>query len=401
MARHAPSWQPQEQLPYLRKLLITVAVVLVVAIAILLRDVWLIAFAAVLFAVGLGAFAKRIGGWTRMGRKASLAAACLIVVVVLGLGFFLSWPQIQTQLPNLLDRVAQAANEIEDAWGIRLPDTANEIAETIGGMGDQLLTGLMSVVGVLVTVVTSFLLVVVAAVFIAAEPTKYRDGAILLFPRAWHSKARDAFDKVGHGLKLWLRAQLVAMLVVGVMTGVGAWAIGLPSPLALGLIAGLGEFVPIIGPFVAILPAIMIAFAEDTSLLIWTIALYVLVQQFESNLLQPLLQRSIVELPPVLFLFSLVALGIIFGIPGIVVAAPLSVAIYILIRELYVKNLLKEEALIAKPDDVPLKDNPIAPEPERPAPRRAVASPPVARGSRETAKAKAAPRAKAAPIAKP
>lgn len=401
MARHAPSWQPQEQLPYLRKLLITVAVVLVVTIAILLRDVWLIAFAAVLFAVGLGAFAGRISAWTRLGRKASLTAACLIVVVVLGLGFFLSWPQIQTQLPSLFDRVAQAANQIEDAWGIRLPDTANEIAETIGGMGDQLLTGLMSVVGVMVTVVTSVLLVVVAAVFIAAEPTRYRDGAILLFPKAWHTKARDAFDRVSDGLKLWLRAQLVAMLVVGVMTGVGAWAIGLPSPLALGLIAGLGEFVPIIGPFVAILPALMIAFAEDTSLLIWTIALYVLVQQFESNLLQPLLQRSIVELPPVLFLFSLVALGIMFGIPGIIVAAPLSVAIYILIRELYVKNLLKEEALMAKPEDVPLKDNPILPEPEQRAPRRVAAVTTVSRGRPDAVKARAATRTKATPTSKP
>lgn len=396
-SRHAPSWQPQEQLPYLRKLLITVAVVLFVTIAILLRHVWLIAFASVLVAVGLGAAAGRIRAWTGLGQKTSLAIASVLLVTVLGLAFFLSWPQIQTQLPNLLDRVVQAANQIQDAWGIRLPNTADEIAETIGGMGDQLLTGLMSVVGALVTVVTTFLLVLVAAVFIAAEPSKYRDGAILLFPRAWHSKAREAFDKVGDGLKLWLRAQIVAMIVVGVMTGVGAWAIGLPSPLALGLIAGLGEFVPIIGPFVAILPALMIAFAEDTSLLLWTIALYFVVQQFESNLLQPLLQRSIVALPPVLFLFSLVALGIVFGIPGIVVAAPLSVALYILIRELYVRNILKEEALMARPEDAPapIKDTPVTPEPVKRVRRRAVASASATRQQGAAVKARGAAKAAA------
>lgn len=360
------------------------------AVALLLRDVWLIAFASVLVAVGLGAAAGRIRRWTRLGQKASLTIACLLVVTTLALAFFLAWPQIRTQLPNLVDRVVQAANEIEDAWGIQLPSTANELAETIGGMGDQLLSGVVLVVGTLVTVVTTFLLVLVAGTFIAAEPGRYRDGAVLLFPRAWHAKVRDAFDKVGDGLRLWLRAQLLAMLVVGLLTGLGAWAIGLPSPLALGLIAGLGEFVPIIGPFVAVLPALLIAFAEDTSLFLWTIALYVVVQQFESNLLTPMLQRRIVELPPVLFLFSLVALGIVFGIPGIVVAAPLSVSLYILIRELYVRDLLKEEALMAKPEDVPIKDTPVTPEPAQRVRRRTAAAGSPARRREAAEKSRAA-----------
>ncbi|MCC6735968.1 MAG: AI-2E family transporter [Bauldia sp.] len=389
-SRLAPRFQPEEHLPYLRKLLITVAVLVVVAVALLLRDVWLIAFASVLVAVGLGAAAGRIRRWTRLGQKASLTIACLLVVTTLALAFFLAWPQIRTQLPNLVDRVVQAANEIEDAWGIQLPSTANELAETIGGMGDQLLSGVVLVVGTLVTVVTTFLLVLVAGTFIAAEPGRYRDGAVLLFPRAWHAKVRDAFDKVGDGLRLWLRAQLLAMLVVGLLTGLGAWAIGLPSPLALGLIAGLGEFVPIIGPFVAVLPALLIAFAEDTSLFLWTIALYVVVQQFESNLLTPMLQRRIVELPPVLFLFSLVALGIVFGIPGIVVAAPLSVSLYILIRELYVRDLLKEEALMAKPEDVPIKDTPVTPEPAQRVRRRTAAAGSPARRREAAEKSRAA-----------
>lgn len=370
---HARMWQPEDLLPYLRKLLVTVAVGGAVVLAIMLRDVWLIAFAAILVAIGLGAAANRISRWTRLGQKASLTIACILVVLVLGSAFFLSWPQIQTQMPNLLDRVVAAANEIEDAWGIRLPTTATELTDAISGMGDQLLSGVMAVVGTLVTVVTTFLLVLVAGIFIASEPRKYRHGAVMLFPKAWHEKVRDAFGKVGDGLKLWLRAQLLAMLVVGVLTGVGAWAIGLPSPLALGLLAGLGEFVPIIGPFAAVVPALMIAFAEDTSLLLWTVVLYVAVQQFEANLLTPMLQRRIVELPPVLFLFSLVALGIVFGIPGIVVAAPLSVSLYILIRELYVRNVLKEEKLMAKPEDVPLKDSPLSPVPAQRVRRKAAA----------------------------
>src|SRR5262249_23651817 len=95
-------------------------------------------------------------------------------------------------------------------------------------------------------------------------------------------------------------------------------------------------------------PAVLVAFSTDTSLLVWTILLYVGVQQLENNLIVPVMQRRIVDLPPVILLFSFVALGLLFGLPGILVAAPLTISIYILIREFYVGDLLDErEVLVA------------------------------------------------------
>lgn len=382
----------EELLPFLRRLLITIAVLGLVALAVMLRDIWIIAFASVLVAIALRAMARGISRWTRLSARWSLAVACLLVLVVIGGTAWIAWPQIQTQLPNLFDRVAESLQQIQSTFGIQIPNTAQEIADSFTGLADQLWSVLLMVLQAIATIGSTMLLVIAGGVFIAAEPLRYHDGLVMLFPKTWHDKVHAGMEKIGDGLLLWLRAQLFAMIAVGVLTGVGAWAIGLPSPLALGLIAGFGEFIPIIGPFIAIVPAVLIAFATDTELLVWTVVVYIGVQQFEANLLTPLLNRRIVSLPPVLLLFSFVALGLLFGIPGIIVAAPLSVAIYIGIREFYVRDLLDEDELLDsdEPDTSPPEEEPPA-EPKAKAKPRA-ARPPRERATAEPAKKPTAPR---------
>src|SRR5690606_7611027 len=212
-----------------------------------------------------------------------------------------------------------------------------------------------------------------AGIYLAIDPTTYRGGLTLLFPRSWHGAIERALDQTGRGLSLWLQAQLLTMLVVGTLVGLGTWAIGLPSPLALGLIAGLTEFVPIIGPFAGAIPALLVAIGIDGPTFVWTAILYIIVQQVEANLITPLLQRRIVSIPPVVLLFSFVALGVVFGATGILVAAPLTIALYILVREFYVGQLLSErEELGASalevdpgvPEDTPAP--PPEPPPDRP-----------------------------------
>lgn len=343
------AWQDENLLQYLRRLLVTIAVVGLVFILVLLRDVLLLAFAALVVSVALRALAAFLSRKLHVGPRIGLALSCIIGVVVIASAFAFFWPPFQAQLPTLFDRITAALGDLEDTLGIQLPDTAQELTQNLTGLADQVLSSLVSVIGALATALSAFLLVLVAGVFIAAEPTRYRDGIVMLFPKNWHDNVRHAFEKAGEVLVLWLRAQGLAMIVVGVFTGVGAWAIGLPSPFALGLIAAFGEFIPIIGPFAAAAPAILIAFDEGGTILAWTIVLYITVQQLESNLLQPMLQRRIMQLPPVLLLFSLVALGLLFGIPGIIVAAPLTAAAYVLIREFYVGQLLGEQEMIATP----------------------------------------------------
>ena len=340
----SPGWDQTKEdlLPYLRRLIVTIIVIGIALLLWELKSVMLLAFAAVLVAVALLAPTRLIQRYTSLGHRWALAIAGVLIVLFFALVLWLAWPSFLEQLERLVTRLTESLDQLETIFGITLPEAAQEIATAISGAIDQIWSTVVSVAGGIVNVVAMLILVVFSGVYLAIDPGLYRRGLVLMFPKGWHQKIGHGLDETGRALRLWLQAQLLTMLVVGVMAGVGAAIIGLPAPLALGLIAGLTEFVPIIGPFVGALPAVLVAVGIDSETLIWTIALYTLVQQIEANVVTPVLQRRIVSIPPVLLLLSFVGLGSIFGVLGIIVAAPLSIAIFILVREFYIGDLLSE-----------------------------------------------------------
>jgi predicted PurR-regulated permease PerM len=337
----------EDLLPYLRRLIVTIVVIGLALLLWDLKEVLLLAFAAVLVAVALLALTRFIRKITRIGHRVALALACLVVVAIFALVIWLAWPSVQEQLGRLVARLTESLDQLDTVFGVTLPETAQEIANAISGAIDRIWSTVVTLAGGLLTVLTTLVIVLFSGVFLAVDPGLYRRGLVLLFPRGWHEKIEHGLDETGRALRLWLQAQLLAMIAVGVMVGLGTAAIGLPTPLALGLIAGITEFVPIIGPILGALPAILVAVGIDGPTLIWTVVLYVAVQQIEANLITPVLQRRIVSIPPVVLLLSFVALGGIFGALGIVVAAPLSIAIFVLVREFYVGDLLAERDQLA------------------------------------------------------
>lgn len=114
--------------------------------------------------------------------------------------------------------------------------------------------------------------------------------------------------------------------------------IGLPSVLALGFMAGIAEFIPILGPLLAAAPAILIAFSEDRETRFWVIGLFIVVQQLEGYVISPLVQPKAVHLPPVLTILSIVGFGILLGLPGVVMAGPLAVTLMVAVQRLYVRE---------------------------------------------------------------
>jgi predicted PurR-regulated permease PerM len=132
----------------------------------------------------------------------------------------------------------------------------------------------------------------------------------------------------------WLKAQGVSMVFVGIFTGVALGLVGIPAAPALGLVAGLCEFVPYLGTIVVAVPAILIGFSISPETGIWTIVVIVIVQQVQGNIVTPLVQSSMAELPPALTIFSLIAAGILLGPMGVILAVPLTVVAQTLVKEL-------------------------------------------------------------------
>ena len=140
--------------------------------------------------------------------------------------------------------------------------------------------------------------------------------------------------------------QFLAMLFVGVATTIGLMLIGAPLALVLGLIAALLDFVPIVGPIAAAVPGILLALTAGPSTALYAALVYLVVQQLEGNLITPLVQQKMISLPPVLVLFAVVSAGLLLGIPGVIVATPLALLIMVLVRMLYVQDVLGKEVTI-------------------------------------------------------
>jgi predicted PurR-regulated permease PerM len=320
-----------------------VIAVIVIGIALLLwnlRNLFMLVFGAVLVSVILGIVARPIRERLGIRHGLALLAAVLIVagVIVAALGIF--GAQVGQQAESLREMIPAAWTALEarlDAWG--LGNSVRQWSQQIGDNGG-VFANLGSIAAIVGNGIADTLLVIVGGIYLAAQPELYWVGMIKLVPERGRALAAQALEASGRALRLWLLGRIVSMAVVGLLTWLGLMIIGVPSALALGLLAALLEFVPFIGPIIAAVPALLLAFADSPEKAIWTALLFLGIQQFEGNVLEPVVQQRAVDLPPALLLFSLVAGGLIFGIVGLILAAPFTVVAYVMVKRLYVQEAL-------------------------------------------------------------
>ncbi|MCT7377432.1 AI-2E family transporter [Chelativorans salis] len=324
--------------------LLTVGLVIAAAlVAWRLQDLILLVFSSILVSIALTSMISFVERHARLNRTASFIIVTVALFVLFIVFFIVLGSQLQQQLVQLWNRLPELIRPVERWLGVS--DTETWLAERAEAMMSQTfllgrIAGLSSAaVGLLANVV----LVLVAALYIAHRPELYRYGLVHLFPPRYRPHAEETFDAMDTGLRRWLMGQLLAMLLVGVLTYIGLRSLGVPSALALAVIAGVLEFIPFVGPILSAAPAIAIALAEGPRLALWVAALYLFIQQIEGNFLLPLIQEQAVMLPPAVTLFALLAFGILFGPLGVVLATPLAVLLLIAVKQLWVRDSLHEK----------------------------------------------------------
>jgi predicted PurR-regulated permease PerM len=328
-------------LMFIRRVLIVIALGALTLAAWVLADIMLLLFGAVLVAVLLRALANPMMRHLHMPERLALTVAVLLPILLMAAVAITLGPELSKQMRGLLERLPAAFNrltgELQLGSFIDLLKSSGATS-TLGNMVSRAFAWSTSVLGAM----ASIALVIFGGIYLAADPAIYRDGLIKLFPPAVHANVTSTLDDIGDALQAWLRGQLVAMVLVGAMTGVGLWLIGVPNAIALGLIVGLADFVPYIGPIAATIPILLSASTQDTQTLLWACIVIVAVQQIESNIIMPLVAKQAVSMAPVVGLFSLVALGVLFGPLGLLLGFPLAIAIDIAIRRLYILDGLGE-----------------------------------------------------------
>lgn len=330
---------------FFRRLLIAAAVAACGYIAWIVAPLFILFFASVLIAVLLTGLAGEVSRLTRLPEGWALAATCLMVAVLVAGILAVFGAQLVGQITQVFNRLPEAVDTAGEWFGIH--GAAAQLQEAVwSNTGSQLFSHVARLGYTAVGTVTDIVLVVITAIYLAADPNLYKSGVVKLFPPEHHAGVSDALSVTASALRLWFLGQFAAMVIVGVLYAGAFWIIGLPSAIGLGIIAGLSNFVPVLGPIVGALPALLIAFNGGLSAVLWTLGAIVVVQQLEGNFISPVLQRRAAEIPPALMLLGISLFGALAGILGMIFAVPLTVVIMVLVKKLWVREALGEDTVI-------------------------------------------------------
>ena len=330
---------------FIRKILIALGLVLFTLLLWKLSDVLLLAFGAVLVAILLHSAAEALERYLRVPGRWSLTVATLIIFVAFLAIIALFGTQVRAQFSNVVERLPFALDNFAKNLGLgTVSDDLSEIMNNAptGGIAARL----AGIGGVILDGLADFILVVIAGIYIAAAPRLYEKGLVKLFPIRHHEQVESSLQASGQALKLWLTSQLIAMGCVAVLSTIAYWLIGLPSALALWLIAGLADFIPFLGPIIGALPAVLIAFSVSGEAALWTVLTVLAIQQIEGNIIFPLVARSVISIPPALALFAILIGSVLFGTLGLIFGFPLAVLTYVLVKKLYVRETLGEHTTV-------------------------------------------------------
>jgi predicted PurR-regulated permease PerM len=317
-------------------------------------DVLLIIFAGILLAIFLRGVAGALQALCREGGLHlpigwALALAIIGILLILsGIGWFFN-DQIASQVAELSVDLPRAFHHFVDKlrsfyWGqvflshmsptqIAKTGSATNIAGTVAST-------VFGVAQVTIEVIAGIIVFFFIGLYGAIEPQLYARGIVSLVSPEKRPRAHHVLQQTALTLWRWELGRLFSMTVIGVVTGVGLWLLGVPVPGVLGLLAGILTFVPYVGTVISAIPAALLAFTIDPRLALYTILLYIGAHTLEGYILIPLVQKRAAHLPPALTLSAQAVLSVIIGLAGLALATPLAAAGVVLTRLIYVEGTL-------------------------------------------------------------
>ncbi|HVE89655.1 MAG TPA: AI-2E family transporter [Burkholderiaceae bacterium] len=323
------------------KIAFSAVVLLLIAFAV---DILLLVFASILLAILLRALAQPLAARLRISPRWALA----IVVALLALAFsIIGWSiapaigeqvrELKSALPAALQRLQQELSRF--VWLEVFFDSAQggaaappQVASKVTGA----VSGTLSALG-------NTVVAIVIALYLAANPRPYVEGTVRLFPLAHRDRAREVLLAMGNTLRWWLLGKAISMAVVGAAVFIGLVALGVKMAAALALLAALLDFIPNIGPLLALIPAALFALLQGPAQVLYVALLYGAIQVVEAYVLTPLIERRTVELPPALTLVALLVGALLFGWLGLLLAAPATAALLVMVQMVYVEDTLGEQ----------------------------------------------------------
>jgi predicted PurR-regulated permease PerM len=328
---------------FVRKLLLVVGIAAFALALWRLSDVLLLAFGSILLALVLRGLAGIVSDRTKIPEGVAVAAVIIVMTSAFAAFAWLFGSQIATQFELIAEDLPQGISQIvrdlrSTQWGAWIFLRAQEVNLT--SATTQVTGYITSVFGSIVRTAGYLAVLLFASIYLAAQPDRYLQGFLRLVAQKRRERVGEIFGLAGRTLQRWLVGQSITMAIVGTLTGLGLWGLGVPAPLALGLLAGLFAFIPYVGPILSSVPGILMAATHGPLPAFYAALLYAGVHFVEGNLITPIIQAEVVELPPILTLFATLVFGLLLGAIGVLLAAPLTVVLLVLVNTFYLEDTL-------------------------------------------------------------
>ena len=312
----------------------------------LVRGTLLLIYVAGLIAVGISPLVDRIEQQrlvrrVRVPRWAAILSVYTALVTVVILFVMLMAPPLASQARELVTAAPDLLSRAQQwliAQGILNREiTIGEAVRQAPVGGTDAVTTVVSAIWGFVGGIFGIVTILIVAFYLLIESDNIVRAVVRLFPRPERGRVRDAFRRAGEKVSAWMAGQLLLAAIIGTTAAVGLWIMGVPYFYVLALIAGIGELIPIVGPLLAAIPAIAVAFSVSPALALGVALFFFLQQQVENHVLVPKIMSRQVGISPVLVILALLIGGSLLGLVGAILAVPTVAILQVLLQELLVE----------------------------------------------------------------
>ena len=250
--------------------------------------------------------------------------------------------ELAETFPLLLENTQQLVGRLQSALGIETSfrlDPERWVGSARSFLSGGALTTVASVGASVANLLSFGVVIFIATVYAVAQPAPLVNGFVALFPAGRRERVREILGEMYRAVQKWFVGQLTSMTLIGLLSTAALFIIGIPFALLLGIFSGLISFVPFVGPVISVIPPVLLALTGDPIDALWVILAYVGIQAIEGNLIQPVVMSRAVSLHPAVVMFGLLIMGTLFGFVGVFLAIPLTAALHVLLRELWIERM--------------------------------------------------------------
>ncbi|WIG59311.1 MAG: hypothetical protein OJF49_002058 [Ktedonobacterales bacterium] len=327
-----------------RLVILALAALIGIWLVIALRDLLIQVLIATILAAGITPLTVRL---TRIGLPRGVSVILiylLLILALVGLGFLLVPPVITevqsliTQAPEFGAHFVASLDSLQKQFTF-LPPLGPALQDQVKNLGNQagaILAQALNLIGIALGVFGGLLttiLTLLITFYLVVDGNRIRDYLLSFLPASQIERARRVTDTIGTRMGGWLIGQIVLSASIGIASFIALTLIGVHNALLLSVVAGVAELIPLLGPWIAAVPAVAVAFTQSPLTALLTIIAYVIIQQLESNLLAPRIMSRAVRLHPLGVILALLAGASLFGVIGALIAVPVAAAVSVLLDE--------------------------------------------------------------------